>query len=41
VTAVRDVSVADLEPVDAVDLERRFSAEATRMAEEHDPHDTV
>ncbi|WP_435177234.1 hypothetical protein [Halorussus sp. AFM4] len=41
VTAARDVSPDDLEAVDETDRRQRYATEAARMAEEHDPDDTV
>ncbi|WP_254538333.1 hypothetical protein [Halomarina litorea] len=41
VTAARDVSPDNLESVDDADRRERFAAEAIRMADEHDPNDTI
>lgn len=41
VTAAKTVSPDNLESVDDADLRERYADEATRMAEEHDPEDTV
>jgi hypothetical protein len=41
VTAAKDVSPDDLERVDESDLQERYADEASRMAEEHDPEDTI
>lgn len=40
VTAAKDVSPADLSSVDDSDVQERYAAEATRMADEHDPGET-
>ena len=41
VTAARDVSPSDLEAVDDPDLQERYEAEVDRMADDHDPDDTI
>ncbi|NHN60532.1 hypothetical protein [Halorussus rarus] len=41
VTAARDVSSDDLEAVGEADVRERYATEAARMADEHDPDDTV
>ena len=41
VTAARDVSPENLESVDDSDVRERFAAEAARMADEHDPDETL
>lgn len=41
VTAGMDVEADRLEPVQGEDERERFAAEASRMAEEHDPGDAV
>lgn len=41
ITAARDVSANRLEPVDDAERRERFATEATRMAAEHDPDETV
>jgi hypothetical protein len=41
VTAAVDADPETLEPVDDEDLRDRYAAEATRMAERHDPDETV
>ncbi|WP_135825383.1 hypothetical protein [Halorussus ruber] len=41
VTAAKDVSPDDLERVDESDLQERYADEASRMAAEHDPEDTI
>ncbi|WP_049900162.1 hypothetical protein [Halococcus agarilyticus] len=41
VTAARDVSPDDLEAVVEADVRERYAAEARRMADEHDPDDTI
>ena len=41
VTAARDVSPDDLEPVNETDRQERYADEARRMADEHDPDDTI
>jgi hypothetical protein len=41
VTAAVDADPEALEPVDDDDLRERYAAEATRMAERHDPEETV
>jgi hypothetical protein len=41
VTAAKDVSPTNLESVDDSELQQRYADEATRMAEEHDPEDTI
>ena len=41
VTAARDVAPENLESVDETDVRERFAAEAARMADEHDPDDTI
>jgi hypothetical protein len=40
VTAARDVDAERLEPTDDAERER-YAAEATRMADQHDPDDAV
>ena len=41
VTAAKDVSPTDLEAVDDPDLQERYEAEADRMADKHDPDDSI
>lgn len=41
VTAAKDVSPDDLEIVDDADRKDRYAAEVERMADEHDPDDSV
>jgi NADH dehydrogenase FAD-containing subunit len=41
VTAAKDVSPDNLESVTETDVQERYEAEATRMADEHDPEDTI
>ena len=41
VTAARDVSPDNLESVTEADVQERYEAEATRMADEHDPDETI
>ena len=41
VAAAKEVSLSNLEPVEETDVRERDAAEATRMAAEHDPDDTV
>jgi hypothetical protein len=41
VTAARDVSSDDLATVDDDDVQERYAAEATRMADKHDPDDPI
>jgi len=41
VTAAVEAAPEALEPVDDEDLRDRYAAEATRMAERHDPDETV
>jgi hypothetical protein len=41
VTAAVDADPAGLTPVEADDLRERYATEATRMAEDHDPEETV
>ncbi|WP_439027124.1 hypothetical protein [Haloarchaeobius sp. DT45] len=41
VTAARQVSTADLVPVDDHETRARYATEAERMAERHDPDDAV
>lgn len=41
VTAAKTVSHDDLTTVDDAELQERYATEATRMAEEHAPDDTV
>ncbi|MFC4542676.1 hypothetical protein ACFO5R_12165 [Halosolutus amylolyticus] len=41
VTAAKDVSEDDLEPVDETAVQNRYADEAARMAAERDPDDTV
>lgn len=41
VTAAKDVCPDDLEPVDEPDVQERYAAEATRMADKHDPDDQI
>jgi len=41
VTAAVGADAEALEPVDDDDLRERYAAEATRMAERHDPEETV
>jgi hypothetical protein len=41
VTAAVDADREALEPVDDDDLRERYASEATRMAERHDPEETV
>ena len=41
VTAAEDVAPDRLTPVDDPDERERYAAEATRMAEQHDPDDPV
>ena len=41
VTAAKDVSPDDLESVDDPDVQERYAAEATRMADEHEPDDPI
>ncbi|WP_435077761.1 hypothetical protein [Halococcus sp. AFM35] len=41
VTAAKDVSPADLEAVDDTDRRERYADEVERMADEHDPDDTI
>ncbi|WP_306060852.1 hypothetical protein [Natronococcus wangiae] len=41
VTAAEDVSPDDLSSVADPDERERYAAEATRMAEEHDPAETI
>ncbi|WP_049997368.1 hypothetical protein [Halococcus sediminicola] len=41
VTAAKDVSPDDLEAVDDGDLRERYANEVERMADEHDPDDSI
>ncbi|APX00070.1 hypothetical protein CHINAEXTREME_11565 [Halobiforma lacisalsi AJ5] len=41
VTAAKDVSPDNLGTVDETEVQERYAAEATRMAENHDPDDPV
>ncbi len=41
VTAAKDVPPADLEAVDDSSLQNRYEAEVERMADKHDPSDTI
>ncbi|WP_256687237.1 hypothetical protein [Halococcus qingdaonensis] len=41
VTAAKDVSTDDLERIDDSDLRERYASEVERMADEHDPDDTI
>jgi hypothetical protein len=41
VTAAKDVSTNDLERIDDPDLQERYADEVSRMADEHDPDDTI
>jgi len=41
VTAAVDADASGLEPVEDDDLRDRYATEATRMAERHDPDETV
>ena len=41
VTAAKDVSPDNLEAVTETDVRERYAAEARRMADEHDPDDTI
>ncbi|SEO90916.1 hypothetical protein SAMN04487948_10796 [Halogranum amylolyticum] len=41
VTAAEEVSTDDLEAVEETATRERYANEATRMAENHDPEDTV
>lgn len=41
VTAAKDVSPDDLSSVDDPDVQERYAAEATRMADEHAPEETI
>ncbi|SFC52392.1 hypothetical protein SAMN05444422_109225 [Halobiforma haloterrestris] len=41
VTAAKDVSPKNLGPIDEAGVQERYAAEATRMAEKHDPDDPV
>jgi hypothetical protein len=41
VTAAKDVSPDNLEAVAGADVKERYADEATRMADEHDPDDTI
>ncbi|MFC7026653.1 hypothetical protein ACFQJ5_02040 [Halomicroarcula sp. GCM10025324] len=41
VTAATDVEPARLEPVGDAETRERYAAEATRMAEQHDPEEEV
>lgn len=41
VTAAKAVSPDDLESVGEAAVRERYAAEATRMADEHDPDDTI
>ncbi|KZN22642.1 hypothetical protein A4G99_19515 [Haladaptatus sp. R4] len=41
VTAAKDVSPTNLEAVDDPDLQERYEAEADRMADKHEPDDSV
>ena len=41
VTAAKDVSPDNLESVTETDVQERYAAEARRMADEHDPNDTI
>ncbi|WP_267640541.1 hypothetical protein [Haloarchaeobius amylolyticus] len=41
VTAAREVPTDDLVPVDDPETQQRYATEADRMAERHDPDDTV
>ncbi|MCL7418700.1 MAG: hypothetical protein M8354_12800 [Halalkalicoccus sp.] len=40
-TAALDVDPDNLGPVDEADLREQYAAEATRMADEHDPEDPI
>lgn len=41
VTAAKDVSPDDLATVDESEVQERYAAEARRMADKHDPDDTI
>lgn len=41
VTAAKDVSPDNLESVTETDVQEQYEAEATRMADKHDPDDTI
>ncbi|EMA44997.1 hypothetical protein [Halococcus saccharolyticus] len=41
VTAGKDVSPDNLEAVTETEVQERYAAEAHRMADEHDPDDTI
>ncbi|EMA51958.1 hypothetical protein [Halococcus thailandensis] len=41
VTAAKDVSTDDLERIDDSDLRERYANEVERMADEHEPDDTI
>ena len=41
VTAAKDVSPDDLETVDETATRERYAAEAARMADKHDPDETI
>ena len=41
VTAAKDVSPDDLEAVDDGDFRERYADEVERMADEHDPNDSI
>ena len=41
VTAAKDVSTDDLERIDDSDLRERYASEVERMADEHEPDDTI
>lgn len=41
VTAAEDVSPTDLEAVNDPDLQEHYEAEADRMADKHDPDDSI
>lgn len=41
VTAARDVDAEQLEPVTDPDERERYAAEASRMADRHDPEDVI
>jgi hypothetical protein len=41
VTAAKDVSTDDLESIDDTDLRERYADEVERMADEHDPDDSI
>lgn len=41
VTAAKDVLPSDLETVNDTDIQERYSSEAERMSNEHDPDDSI